>query len=160
MTHAKKKFSAQRIIMTDEQYANLMRVAFASEYSFYLKAQNFHWNVEGSLFPQYHEFFGNIYEEVGSSIDTFAEQLRALRIYAPAAFETLDELSEVECQESVPDGMQMTQELLADSDLMCEMFKAVYQAAEAMGDYGLANFLADRQDAHKKHSWMLRSTLK
>lgn len=151
---------AQRTTMTDEQYANLLKVAFASHYSFYLKAQNFHWNVEGSLFPQYHEFFGNIYEEVGDSIDTFAEQLRAVRIYAPAAFETLDELSQVECQLQVPDGMQMTQELLADSDLMAEMFKTAYQAAESMGDYGLANFLADRQNAHRKHSWMLRSTLK
>lgn len=146
--------------MTEEQYANLLKIAFASEYAFYLKAQNFHWNVEGSLFPQYHEFFGNIYAEVGDSIDTFAEQLRAVRIYAPAAFTTLDTLSQVECQESVPDGMQMTQELLADSDLMAEMFKTVYQAAESMGDYGLANFLADRQNAHRKHSWMLRSTLK
>jgi DNA-binding ferritin-like protein len=56
--------------------------------------------------------------------------------------------------------MQMTQELLADSDLMSEMFRSAYVAAEAMGDFGLANFLADRQDAHRKHSWMLRSTLK
>ena len=146
--------------MTQEQYTNLLKIAFASEYAFYLKAQNFHWNVEGSLFPQYHELFGKIYGEVGDSIDTFAEELRAVRIYTPAAFTTLDELSEVECQEQVPDGMQMTQELLADSDLMAEMLKTVYQAADSMGDYGLANFLADRQDAHRKHSWMLRSTLK
>ena len=70
------------------------------------------------------------------------------------------DISQVECQLEVPNGMQMTQELLADSDLMCEMFRSAYVAAESMGDYGLANFLADRQDAHKKHSWMLRSTLK
>jgi starvation-inducible DNA-binding protein len=56
--------------------------------------------------------------------------------------------------------MQMAQELLADSDLMAEIFRSAYTAAEQMGDYGLANFLADRQDAHRKHSWMLRSTLK
>lgn len=146
--------------MDKEQYLEALRVAFASEFSFFLKAANFHWNVEGSLFPQYHELFGNIYQEVYGSIDTFAEELRAARIYTPAAFETLDELSAVECQESVPNGMQMTQELLADSDTMAEMFKTVYQAAEAMGDYCLANFFADRQDAHRKHSWMLRSTLK
>jgi DNA-binding ferritin-like protein len=43
---------------------------------------------------------------------------------------------------------------------MAELLRAAYTAAESMGDYGLANFLADRQDAHRKHSWMLRSTLK
>ena len=146
--------------MDKTEYEAMLKAAFASEFSFFLKAANFHWNVEGSLFPQYHELFGTIYGEVYGSIDTFAEQLRALRIYAPAAFETFDEISLVECQEGVPNGMQMTQELLADSDTMAEMFRSAYSAAESMGDYGLANFLADRQDAHRKHSWMLRSTLK
>jgi starvation-inducible DNA-binding protein len=146
--------------MTQEQYNTLLQKAFASEYAFYLKAQNFHWNVEGALFPQYHEFFGHIYTEVGDSIDTFAEQLRAARIYAPAAFTVLEELSDIRGQAGNPDGMQMTQELLLDSDMLCEMFKTAFAAAEEMGDHGLSNFLADRQDAHRKHSWMLRSTLK
>ena len=146
--------------MDKTEYEQMLKAAFASEFSFFLKAAGFHWNVEGSLFPQYHELFGNIYGEVYGSIDTFAEQLRAARVYAPAAFETFDEISAVECQTEVPNGMQMTQELLADSDLMVEIFRAAYTAAESQGDYGLANFLADRQDAHKKHSWMLRSTLK
>jgi starvation-inducible DNA-binding protein len=146
--------------MDKTEYEAMLKAAFASEFSFFLKAANFHWNVEGSLFPQYHELFGKIYGEVYGSIDTFAEELRALRIYAPAAFETFDEISAVECQLEVPNGMQMTQELLADSDLMSEMFRSAYVAAETMGDFGLANFLADRQDAHRKHSWMLRSTLK
>jgi starvation-inducible DNA-binding protein len=146
--------------MDKTEYEAMLKAAFASEFSFFLKAAGFHWNVEGSLFPQYHELFGKIYSEVYGSIDTFAEELRALRIYAPAAFETFDEISLVDCQEGVPNGMQMTQELLADSDTMAEMFRSAYSAAESMGDYGLANFLADRQDAHRKHSWMLRSTLK
>jgi starvation-inducible DNA-binding protein len=146
--------------MDKTEYEQMLKAAFASEFSFFLKAAGFHWNVEGSLFPQYHTLFGNIYGEVYGSIDKFAEELRALRIYAPASFETFDDISQVECEDDVPNGMQMTQQLLADSDLMAEMFRAAYSAAESMGDYGLANFLADRQDAHKKHSWMLRSTLK
>lgn len=141
-------------------YEQMLKAAFASEFSFFLKAAGFHWNVEGSLFPQYHELFGKIYGEVYGSIDQFAEELRACRIYAPASFEVFDEISAVECENEVPNGMQMTQELLADSDLMSEIFRAAYTAAEEMGDYGLANFFADRQDAHRKHSWMLRSTLK
>lgn len=141
-------------------YEQMMKAAFASEFSFFLKAAGFHWNVEGSDFKQYHELFGDIYSEVYGSIDQFAEELRALRIYAPASFEIYDEISAVECQDGVPSAMQMCQELLADSDLMAEIFRAAYTAAESMSDYGLANFLADRQDAHRKHSWMLRSTLK
>ena len=33
-----------------------MKVALASTFAFYLKAHNFHWNVEGPNFPQYHSF--------------------------------------------------------------------------------------------------------
>ena len=146
--------------MDKEQYLEALRVAFASEFSFFLKAANFHWNVEGPDFYEYHGLFGQIYEEVYGSIDQFAEELRAARIYTPAAFTTLDELSAIECQESVPSTGSMVQELLADSDTMAEMFRAVFKMAEAMGDHGLSNFLADRQDAHRKHSWMLRSSLK
>ena len=47
-----------------------------------------------------------------------------------------------------------------DYDQMEEIFKITYQMAEDNRDFGLANFLAERQDAHAKHSWMLRSTLK
>ena len=40
-----------------------LKVLLASTNSLSIKAQNFHWNVEGDNFPQYHEFFGNFYEE-------------------------------------------------------------------------------------------------
>ena len=46
-----------------------LKIAFASEFAFYLKAHYFHWNVEGPLFPQLHKLFGKIYEEVYDSID-------------------------------------------------------------------------------------------
>jgi starvation-inducible DNA-binding protein len=54
----------------------------------------------------------------------------------------------------------MLQELLMDSDTMAMKFQQLFAVAETFGDHGLSNFLADRQDAHKKHSWMLRSSLK
>jgi starvation-inducible DNA-binding protein len=53
----------------------------------------------------------------------------------------------------------MIAELLEDSDKMCKVFKMVYDLSEAAGEIGLSNFLAERMDAHRKHSWMLRSTL-
>jgi starvation-inducible DNA-binding protein len=146
--------------MDKQQYEQMLKSAFATEFSFYLKAANFHWNVEGADFYEFHLIFERIYTEVYGIIDDFAEELRSTRIYVPASFTQMDGLSLVECQEGVPQPMQMAQELLADSDACAEMFRQAFDAAELMGDHGLSNFLADRQDAHKKHSWMLRSTLK
>ena len=144
----------------DEKYHLALKTAFASSYSFVLKAQNFHWNVEGPLFVQLHELFGNIYEEVYGSIDTFAEELRALQIYTPASLQKFSMLSLVQDENEVKDFQSMLRELLADSEKMAQLYKVVFDMAEANGDHGLADFFAGRQDAHKKHSWMLRSCLK
>jgi len=145
----------------DPKYHLALKTAFASEYSFALKAQNFHWNVEGASFPQLHILFEKIYDEVYDSIDTFAEQLRALQLYTPASLQKFSMLSVIndENSEGIEQGV-MVAELLHDSEKMANIFRTVFGMAEAAGDYGLSDFLASRQDAHKKHSWMLRSTLK
>lgn len=137
-----------------------LKIAFASEYAFYLKAHYFHWNVEGPNFPQYHELFGNIYEEVYGSIDKFAEEIRATGAYTPGSFVRFSILSQVDDETDILPAESMLVELLQDSDKLQEMFRIVFRAAEELGQHGLSDFLASRQDAHAKHSWMLRSTLK
>jgi len=144
----------------DEKYHLALKTAFASEFSFYLKAHNFHWNVEGPLFGQLHELFERIYTEVYGSIDTFAEHLRALQVYTPASLQKFSMLTTVQDENRVPEWSDMLKELLTDSERMAEIFKITFSMAEQNGDHGLSNFLADRQDAHKKHSWMLRASLK
>jgi starvation-inducible DNA-binding protein len=143
-----------------ERLIKFLRIAFASEYSFYLKAHNFHWNVEGIHFQQFHELFAEIYQEVYGSIDDFAEHIRKLGAYTPGSFDRFNMLSKIEDENAVPNAEQMVQILLEDSDKMAVIFKAAFDVAEASGEHGLADFLAGRQDAHRKHSWMLRSTLK
>ena len=146
--------------MEHNKYHLALKTAFASEFSFYLKSHNFHWNVEGPLFSQLHELFERIYTEVYGSIDTFAEHLRALQIYTPASLQKFSMLTTVNDENAVLEWSDMLKELLADSDKMAEIFRITFDMAEAAGDHGLNNFLADRQDAHKKHSWMLRASLK
>jgi starvation-inducible DNA-binding protein len=146
--------------MEHDKYHLSLKTAFASEYAFALKAQNFHWNCEGPLFYQLHLLFERIYDEVYGSIDQFAEEIRALQIYTPASYGKFSMLTAVQDENAVPDWSGMLKELLADSERMAEIFRITFDMAEAHGDHGLSNFLADRQDAHKKHSWMLRSNLK
>ena len=143
-----------------DELIKTIKVAFASEYSYFVKAQFFHWNVEGANFPQYHELFGNIYEEVYGNIDAFAENLRKLGTYAPGSFERLSMLSRIEDETQIMPAERMIAELLADSERMCEMFKVVFMLSEQAREHGLSDFIAGRQDAHRKHAWMLKSTLK
>jgi len=143
-----------------DELQRALKIAFASEFAFYLKAQYFHWNVEGPNFPQLHDLFGKIYEEVYSSIDTFAEEIRATGTYTPGSFTRFSILSLVDDEVEVLPAEAMLMELFEDSEKMAEMFRIVFNASEELGLHGLSDFLAGRQDAHKKHSWMLRSTLK
>ena len=143
-----------------EQLQKAAKVAFASEYSFYLKAHFFHWNVEGPDFSQLHELFGNIYEEVYGSIDGFAERIRAIGAYAPGSNSRFNMLSQIDDESQVLPAEVMVQQLLQDSDNIVVILKKVYDVAEVAGEHGFSNFLAERMDAHRKHSWMLRATLK
>lgn len=136
------------------------KIAFSSEFAFYLKAHNFHWNVEGADFLEYHELFGKIYEEVYGSIDDFAEKIRSLGSYVPASFSRFSMLSQIDDETDILDQMSMVNELLGDNEKMGQVLKMVYDLAEQNGEHGFSNFLAERMDAHRKHGWMLRSSLK
>ena len=136
------------------------KVAFASEYAFMVKAQFFHWNVEGANFPQYHALLDTIYSEVQDNIDAFAENIRKIGAYTPASFERFSMLSRIDDETNILPAEQMLAELYQDCEHMIKIFQVVYKLAEANNEFGLANFYADRQDAHAKHCWMLKSTLK
>jgi starvation-inducible DNA-binding protein len=142
-----------------DKLQNALKIAFASEFSFYLKAHNYHWNVTGPMFPQLHDLFGDIYEEVYGSIDTFAEEIRATGAFVPASYTRFSMLSQIDDETDIPQDRDMIGELLIDSERMSKLLKLTFNMATAAGEEGLADFLAGRMDAHKKHSWMLRSTL-
>ena len=143
-----------------EKLVQITRIAFSSTFSFYIKVHSMHWNVEGPDFYEYHKLFEEIYEEVYGSIDTFAENIRKLDAYMPTSYHTLSMLTRIEDEDRVPTKDQMVQELLMDSEKILIILKKNYNAAEAAGEHGLSNFLAERMDAHKKHAWFLRASIK
>jgi starvation-inducible DNA-binding protein len=137
-----------------------LKVLLASTNSLSIKAQNFHWNVEGDNFPQYHEFFGNFYEEVYGSVDKIAEYIRTLDSYAPGSLTRYAELTIIEDQTKIPRPNLMFAELLSDNEKMIDLLNACFSSAEEENKQGIANFIAERLDAQAKHGWMLRSILK
>jgi starvation-inducible DNA-binding protein len=143
-----------------EQLQQIAKIAFASEFSFSLKAQNFHWNVEGQDFFEYHALFEAIYSETYGSIDAFAENLRKLGTYAPASLSRFDMLTKVEDETEIIPLSAMVKELLMDNEKMIVILKKAYAASEAAGEPGFSNFIAERIDGHRKHGWMLRASSK
>jgi starvation-inducible DNA-binding protein len=138
--------------------AEKLKVLLASSYAFTIKAQNFHWNVEGPDFAEYHKFFGKLYEEVYDSLDKTAEYIRILDSYTPGSLERFKELSIIPDQLMIPRAELMFAELLEDNERMLGLLRECFEAAHE--HKGIENYLAERIDAHGKHGWMLKATLK
>jgi starvation-inducible DNA-binding protein len=143
---------------TNPELIKAMKIAFATEYSFYLKAHFYHWNVEGADFSQYHKLFGKIYKEVYDSVDPFAENIRKLGSYTPGSYTRFSMLSQIDDELTVQPAMDMIRELLDDGEKILKVLDMVYDLAEGARQFGISNFLAERIDAHQKHNWMLRAT--
>ena len=143
-----------------ETLIEMMRKVLADTYAFQLKAHNYHWNVEGPDFPQYHKFLGKLYEEVFDAVDPIAEEIRALDAYVPGSFSRFLELTEIEDELSIPNGVEMARRLMVDNQKVIMTLDMAFKLADELDQQGLADFIAGRLDAHKKHGWMLRSITK
>lgn len=140
--------------------ADSLKKLLANSYAFVIKAQQFHWNVEGPNFPQYHEFFGDLYAEVYGSIDKTAEYIRTLDSYTPGSLERYSELSEIKGQTMIPRAELMFTELLSDNEIVLHCLQECMSHAKNENNFAIENYIAERMDAHHKHGWMIKSVLK
>jgi starvation-inducible DNA-binding protein len=127
---------------------------------FYFKAHSFHWNVEGPNFPQYHEFLEGVYTNAFGAVDRIAEEIRALGEYAPMSLNEMLNTSSLMENTSQRNAMSMFSILSDDNQNILGGLLATQKMAEAANQVGLANYLQDLYDSHKKLAWMLSSILK
>lgn len=137
-----------------------LKTVLGTTFTFYVKIHGFHFNIEGPDFPQYHAFLGDFYEDVYSSVDPLGEYIRTLDSYTPGALSRYLELSAIKEQTQIPRAELMMAELEGDNQIMIQCLNAAFASATSENKQGIANFLAERLDAHEKWSWQLRSILK
>ena len=138
-----------------------MLVAFANNFTFYLKAHNYHWTVSGDTFKQDHEFLGEIYSLAQENIDGYAEQLRRIGAFPQG------DIKEIVANSSIIDAPLnemkeanlMFLNLLADLEVLVSYLQDTYDEAGLVREYGLQNFLAERIDEHRKQQWMLTASI-
>ena len=137
-----------------------LKVLLASTQAFAIKSQNFHWNVEGSNFPQYHKFFNKLYEDVSDTIDPIAEYIRILGSYTPGSLTRYAELSIIQDQVKIPRAELMFAESLQDCETMIQLVTAMFDEAANENQHGIENYMAELQDLYGKKAWFIRSILK
>ncbi len=138
-----------------------LKISLSNTFMMYFKAHSHHWNVEGPNFAQYHEFLGDLYEELFAAVDPLAEELRALDIYAPISLTDLYRAKTTSEDDVKPnDFREMVMSLIADNTQVIASLNETFKLANEQNKQGLADFLAGRIDIQNKHGWMLRSFLK
>ena len=144
-----------------EQLIQQLKVILGTNFALYLKSHNYHWNIEGPNFPQYHDFLNTFYTEVFAQIDPIAEHIRYLDSYAPGSMERFLELADIEeAVDIIPSAMDMMTQLKSDNDRFIIHLRAGVAAAEQANEPAVGNFLQDLLGAHQKKAWMLRSIIK
>lgn len=138
-----------------------LTIALANTYVMSFKAQSYHWNVEGMFFPMFHDFFGELYDELYGSVDDLAERIRTIDGYAPISLVALLRYATVREDQGKPESTgEMVSNLLAACSETTMSLNKAFMLAEAQNNQGLMDLLAGRLDAHAKHAWMLNSILK
>jgi starvation-inducible DNA-binding protein len=138
-----------------------LKVALGNTFTMYFKAHSYHWNVEGMFFTQFHDFFGDIYEDVYGAVDPLAEELRKLDAYAPISLMEIYGYKTIMEDSTKPaTATEMVMNLLTANTEVLQCLTPLFDIATAEKQQGLANFIADRMDKHKKFEWQLHATLK
>ena len=143
-----------------EQLIEQLKIILGTNFALYLKAHNYHWNIEGANFPQYHSFLESFYNSVWAQSDDIAEHIRQLNSFAPGSFTRFNDLSAIEEATTVPDAHTMFVNLKNDNDNYIVLLRAGIVLAEEADEPAVSNFLQDLLGAHQKHAWMLRSIVK
>jgi len=143
-----------------EQLIQQLKVILGTNFALYLKAHNFHWNIEGSNFPQYHSFLDGFYTDVWEQTDSIAEHIRMLDAYVPGSMSRFLELADIEESVNIPTALGMMTQIKSDNDRFIIHLRAGIAAADQAGEPAVSNFLQDILGAHQKKAWMLRSIIK
>ena len=138
----------------------VLRRNLANFHVVYMRVKQFHWNVRGPHFSDYHGRFDEMAAEILPVIDDTAEKIRALGLDSPGSmqeFINLATLKETPSQDI--SAKDMITALLADYEQMIQEVRKDITTCEEAGDAGNADFLTGLIQQFEKTAWMLRATI-
>ena len=132
-----------------------LKIITASAFSLYLKAHNYHWNVTGPNFNDYHAFFSAYYLAVHESIDLYAEHIRMLGAFAPGSLKRFSELTLISDEVATPSPKFMFVRLASDNALLLNELRSAHQLADSLGEIGVSATIETQIQFHEKMQWQL-----
>jgi len=148
----------------EKERASVVKVLtqlLADEYVLYSKTRNYHWNVTGPHFHEYHKLFEAQYEELSNMVDDLAERIRAL---GDQSIGTLAEFTQYTRLKEHPGEYPLARDMIAglvsDHETVIRQLRAdVDLCVDKYHDTGTSDFLTGLMEQHEKMAWMLRVML-
>ena len=136
----------------------LLEKFLASENILNLKIRNYHWNVTGINFSDYHKFFEGLYDDSAENIDEIAERIRMLGSKSPASMKFFLEKSFLTEETSLDvHSTDMVKSLLSDTETTIQEMRNAIEVISETNDSWSEDFLIALMQKHEKNAWMLRS---
>ncbi len=133
----------------------------ANEFLLYTKTRNYHWNVEGSSFIEFHKFYEGQYKALEEMIDEVAERIRKIGHYAEARMVDYLKLTSLLEQEYTNDKKIQLNNLLNDHETIIQQLrKLITKFADENKDIGSSDFITGLMKQHEEMAWFIRSYLK
>lgn len=136
-----------------------LKTYFANLYIIQNNAQNFHWNIVGDDFTQYHDFFGSIYDMFVVDVDDIAEKIRALGEYTDGRLVEILKFGTLEDQERYTDANEMLQCLKSNINDVVLQGKRIVKNAEEDQDYGMVDLVSKQIREYEKLLWKINSSI-
>jgi DNA-binding ferritin-like protein len=121
-------------------------------------AQRAHWNVQGIDFSEFHDLFGEIYEETYAAVDPLAENIRKVGGF-PLTLSEMEDTASFEDATDTTNARRLAADLYEKNGEYIEVLKMAFDVASKENEQGVADYLAGLIDAHQKLNWQLNATL-
>jgi starvation-inducible DNA-binding protein len=123
---------------------------------------NYHWNLEGKEFHDYHLLFDKQYKQLFENLDLIAERIRAIQGKALGSMK--DFLKNAKLQEDIgetPEPEEMIQKLFSQYEKIIKNIRnSIKMLEKESKDFATRKMLEDLLEQHEKSAWMLRSLTK
>lgn len=141
--------------------ALILNTLLADEQVLYIKTKNYHWNVTGPGFHDYHLFFDEQAELVEGIIDEVAERARSIGHFAVGTMKDYLGLTRLlEHDDAMGDPLVLVQNLLNDHETIIRTLRnEIPDVGDKYKDAGTNDFLTGILEQHEKMAWMLRANL-
>ena len=134
-----------------------LNILLADEMVLFVQILNYHWNLTGPEFHDYHKFFDEQYHAWVEVIDSVAERIRAIEGKAVGTMREFLNHATLKESPEIPSPQIMIENLLASHT---HIIQSLHKTLHMDIDDGTNNFLANLLEQHEKMAWMLRSAIK